>query len=258
MIKKLATIVAVAALGVTPAKADPFVQEKGAGRVIVTAVLTDSARGFDANGDVANINDYDQRQVYLNAEYGVTDALTVIFAPSYRKIKVENDSNTSGLGYTEFGAKYRLASGSNWIVSAQGLVRLRGDGGTRNIAQLANDSTDFDARLGAAYTGSKVFVSGEAGYRFRSGDLPNEYHVDTTVGAHAAEKVLLLASLSSTFSDGAGRGIFGQKYHYGDFYLSGVYDINRHFSLQAGYTATLYGKNALRQRGPLFGVWYKF
>ncbi|MCC6828153.1 MAG: hypothetical protein IT550_07990 [Novosphingobium sp.] len=258
MISKLAAIAVVAGVAIPSAYADAFVQEKGAGRVIVTAVLTNSPRGFDGNGNVADIDNYNQDQVYVNAEYGLTDDLTLIVAPSYRHIAVENAENTTGLGYTEVGARYRLAKGSNWIVSAQGLVRVRGQGRSQRVAQLGNNSTDFDARLAGAYSGATTFVSAEAGYRLRSGDLPNEFHADLNAGAHLGEKFMVLASSTNTFSDGRGQGVFNQKYKYGDVYLSAVYDLNDHFSVQAGYTATIYGKNALRQRGPLFGIWYKF
>ncbi len=258
MINKLAAIAFIAGAAIPSAYADAFVQEKGAGRAIVTAVLTNSPKGFDGDGNVVDIDNYNQDQVFVNAEYGVTDDLTLILAPSYRHISVENAENTTGLGYTEVGARYRLAKGSNWTVSAQGLLRIRGQGRSQRVAQLGNNSTDFDARLAGAVSGSTTFVSAEGGYRFRSGDLPNEFHADINAGAHLGEKVMVLASSTNTFSDGRGQGFFNQKYKYGDVFLSAVYDLTDHFSVQAGYTATIYGKNALRQRGPLFGVWYKF
>ncbi|MBF5091548.1 hypothetical protein F1640_16355 [Novosphingobium sp. NBM11] len=249
--------VAAAMVG-EPAWADAFVQQKGQARVIVTTVLTDSAKGFDDNGDVASINKYKLRQVYVNAEYGVTDNLTVIAAPSFRHVHIDNADQTTGFGYSELGARLQLARGSHWAVSTQALVRIAGHGNTGNVAQLGNTGTDFDARLAAAYFDSRVFVSAEAGYRVRSGDLPNETHIDGSAGVHLSPKFMVLASSANTISDGAGRGVFNRPYRYGDGFLSLVYSVNKNISFQAGYTATLYGRNALRQRGLTFGVWYNF
>lgn len=255
---KLIAMAVLGLLGAVPAKADTFLRPKGEGRVIINGVFTDSPRGFDDDGNVIDIDDYDQRQVYVNFEYGVTENLTVIIAPSYRKVSVENDDDSSGLGYTEVGARYRIAEGPNWLVSSQALVRIPGKGRSDRIAQIGNTSTDFDGRIGAAYFNATWFASAEGGYRLRSGDLPNEFHADVTAGLNATDQVLLLATLANTRSDGPGEGIFNQKYRYGDAFLSAVYRATDRISLQAGYTATLYGRNALRQRGPLVGVWIEF
>lgn len=258
MLRNLVALTVLCLFGATTAKADTFLRPEGQGRVIVNAVFTDSPRGFDDSGDVIDIGDYDQDQAYVTAEYGLTEDLTIILAPSYRKVSVENGDDTSGLGYTEVGARYRLAEGTNWLVSAQALVRIPGKGRSDRIAQLGNTSTDIDGRVGAAYFDGPWFASAEGGYRLRSGDLPNEFHADLSTGVNASDQLLLLATLANTISNGSGEGFFDQEYRYSDAYLSAVYQVTDRVSLQAGYTATLYGRNALRQRGPLIGVWLEF
>ncbi|MDT0576105.1 hypothetical protein RM533_07880 [Croceicoccus sp. F390] len=258
MTGKLAIAVVLALAGTASAHADPFLRAKGEGRIIASGVFTDSARGFDDDGNVSDNADYDQDQVYVLAEYGVSDDLTVILSPSYRSVSIENDDDIDGLGYTEVGARYRLAHGQDWLVSTQALLRIPGAGRQESFAQIGSTSTDIDLRLGAAYAAKAWFGSAEGGYRLRSGDLPNEFHADFSAGTNLTNRFMLLATLANTFSDGPGENIVNQSYRYGDAYVSGVFAVTDRISVQAGYTATIYGKNALRQRGPLVGVWIHF
>lgn len=265
MFKKLAAGIFLTGLGMGTAQADPFIQAKGEGRVIISAIHTESSRSFDNNGNVSRIPDYDQNQIYVQAQYGLTDDLTVLFTPSYRDVDVSGGDDVSGLGYTDIGARYRLAYGDNWVVSAQGLVRIPGKkrrdrvlDGTGAAYDQVWDTTEYDLRLGAGYSMGPTFVSAEAGYRFRDGDPPNEFHADFVVGTHVTPQFMVLGTMLNTFSDGRGRGVLNRSHRYGDLYVSGVYELNERVSLQAGYTGTIYGKNALRQRGPFIGLWYKF
>lgn len=240
------------------ARADVFTLPKSEARIITTAVVTRSPYGFDDSGHVVDISNYNQSQIYVQGEYGVTDDLTVIAAPSFRDIDVEGAPSTTGFGYTELGGRYRVFHRDHWSIAVQGLVRLPGSGKSQNVAQLANSSTDFDGRVGVAYATSTAFASVEGGYRFRSGDLPNEFHLEVNSGVHVAPKLMVLGALYNTFSDGPGQGIFNRSYRYGDGSLSAAYQISKQLTLQAGYTATLYGRNALRQRGVFAGFWYSF
>lgn len=242
----------------SPAHAGVFLQPEGSGRVILTGVHTRSPRGFDAQGHVTRIDAYDQDQLYVLAEYGLNDDLTLIFAPSYRSVHVENDVGTRGLGYTEAGGRYRLAHGANWLLSTQATLRIPGHVRTDRIASLGNTSTDLDLRLGAAWTTATTFLTGEGGYRLRSGGQANEFHVDLTAGWHVTARTMLLLSVFNTFSDGRSRVQPMQAYRYGDAYLSLAWQLDKRFTLMAGYTATLYGRNALRQRGPVIGLWINF
>lgn len=251
-----AVLLVLAALA--PAHAGVFLQPSGSGRVILTGVHTQSPRGFDAQGRVTRIDAYNQDQLYASAEYGLSDDLTLIFAPSYRSVHVENDADTRGLGYTEAGARYRLAQGAHWLLSTQATLRLPGHVRADRIASLGNTSTDLDLRLGAAWTTATTFLTGEGGYRVRSGGQANEFHLDLTAGWHVTARAMLLLSVFNTFSDGRSRVQPMQAYRYGDAYLSLAWQLDKRFTLMAGYTATLYGRNALRQRGPVIGLWINF
>lgn len=258
MFRKLAAGIMVTGLMTGAAHADPFVEAQGEGRVIVTFIHTESSKGFDNRGHVADISDYDQNQVYVQAQYGLTDDLTLLLTPSYRDVDVKGGDSTKGLGYTDVGARYRLAYGDDWLLTVQGLARIPGKKRADRAAQVGNTDAEYDLRIGGAYMMGPAFVTAEGGYRLRSGDPPNEFHADFTVGSHVTPEFMVLATMLNRFSDGKGRNIFNQSYRYGDAYVSGAYQMNDNVTLQVGFTGTVYGKNALRQRGPFVGLWFDF
>lgn len=254
----------------TGAHANAFNLDQGDGRVIISSFFTASPKQFDDNGHVVNAPDYNQFNIYVNGEYGLTDKLNLIVSPSFRSIQIEGPDNDSvGLGYTDLGLRYQIAKGSNWVVGGQGLVRIPGTGRDVGIAQIGNQDAQFDLRGVAGLTFGQTFVNAEAGYRFRTGRPPNEIHADLTVGTHVTPKLMVLGSVQNTISDGRGSARpfsigggqtfnYNYAYRYHDVSLSAVYALSPRFSLQAGATATVAGRNALRQRGPFVGLWYRF
>lgn len=249
------------AIWAAPASADPYTRAAGEGRIIANAILTNASKAFDDQGDALDIADYKQQHLYITGEYGVTDDLTVVLAPSLQHVKQTGGQSFSGLGYTDVGAKYRIAHGDDWTSSLQLLARIPGEKSADPIAQISQTGMEYDAKAGVGYSfgpGKKTFATGEVGYRFRSGDPPNEMHADFTLGSNVTDRLMLLAASYNTISDGKGRGIFNRRHRYHDIYVSGVYAINDNLSVQAGMTATVAGRNALRQSGPLVGLWYKF
>lgn len=241
-----------------PAQADPFLQPKGQGRIMATFISTQSPREFNNDGDLYSAANYRQNQLYGSVEYGLTDDLTGVLAPSYRNVRVQGQPTVDGIGYTALGARYRLAHGKNWVISTQGLLRIPGQQHQFSVAQIGNTSTDFDARLGFGYGTSRFFATAEAGYRWRSGLQADEWHLDLGAGVHLTPHYLLMASLFNTASAGRNAALNDERYRYGDLFLSVGYVISKSVTLQIGYTDTIYGQNALHQHGPFVGLWISF
>ncbi|MBW4331987.1 transporter [Stakelama sp. CBK3Z-3] len=232
------------------------------GQVIATFYYSNSEQGFDADGHRVDIADYRKMELYLLTEYRVTDDVTLTVTPSLRDVSVEGpDNDSSGLGYTDVGARYRFAHGDGWSLATQGTIRIPGDSRRDVLAQVGSTDTEYDLRLrgiyGFAIGADSGFVDLQGAYRLRDGDPPNEYHVDITAGYRPAPRLLLMAQSFNTFSDGRGEGIF-DRYRYHNAQLSAVYEVAPGLSLQAGWVGTLGGKNALRERGAFGGVWVSF
>lgn len=246
------------AAGAGPAAAQAFTQEKGHGRVISSLLWSASDKGFDDDGKVVDIADYRKTEVYFLAEYGLTDDLTLLVTPSLRDVSVDGGSDSSGLGYTDVGARYALVRSGGLVVSAQGLARFPGQKRRDVLAQVGSTDMEYDLRGQAGYSfGAGSFAILEGGYRLRSGEPPNAFNIDATLGIRAAPRLLLLASSYNAISDGRGRGVFA-PYRYHNVYLSGAYDVSRHVTVQLGVSGTVAGRNALRERGLVGGLWYRF
>lgn len=245
----------------TGALANAFPMPAGEGRAMLTVDVSKGGRAYDNAGDPVPIDDFDQTNVYLNAEYGITEDLTVIFAPSLRFIDREGPApDSNGIGYVETGLRYRVANAGATHVSLQATARFPGERYRDPLAQLTTDSTEYDLRAGVGSglgaNGQAGFAMAEAGYRLRSDDPPNEFRLDATLGLRVAPRLLLIAASYNVWSDGAGSAGF-QSYRYHNGYLSAVYDLSDRIALQLGGHLTLAGRNALRERGAFAGLWLK-
>ena len=231
------------------------------GQAIVTVYYSQSDQGFDNNGDVTDINDYNKFEVFLLAEYAVNDDLTLIFNPSFRDVSVEGGDNSTGLGYTAIGARHDVLEDEKGWVALEGTVRIPGVERADNLAQVGSTDMEYDVRA-RAFRNIKLgqvpgFIDAQGGYRFRDGDPPNEFHADLTVGIRPSPDWLLMAQSFSTISDGSGEGIF-DEFSYHNVQLSAVKSIANGVSLQFGLVGIVSGRNALRERGAFGGIWIDF
>jgi hypothetical protein len=244
-------------------QAQAWVQPEGKGRVITSVIYSRSDKGFDQNGDVIDINDYDQLQAYFNGEFGLTDDLTLLVTPSVRSIDVENEPfrSDTGFQFLDVGARYRVAQSDSTVFSLQAKGRLSIDSFRDQLAQVSGQGNELQLR-GQVGHGFKLgsqnsFASVDAGYNFRSKDPPNEYVVDLAIGTDLSPSFMVIGNLYNTFSDSRGNNGFG-SYRYHNVILSGVYDVSDSVSLQLGGIATVAGRNALRERGVIAGFWVHF
>jgi hypothetical protein len=196
-------------------------------------------------------------------EYGITDRLTAIFAPNLDSIDIGAPTNAqrTGLGYTEFGARYALLQGSDWIFSAQATLRVPGTFDNSNPAAIGYTSFESDVRglFGKSFSiGSMpAFVDVQAAQRFSFSGPPNEFHADATFGLRPIPRWMVLLQSFSVISEGDRLPVFS-SYNYSKVAVSLVYDLTKQWSLQGGAFTTYEEHNALEERGLIFGAWYRF
>lgn len=257
---RLAAIV-VSAFAATSAEAGPWTMDKGQGRLINTIIYSHAGKSFDNSGNSFDAPDYDQLLSFFEAEYGLSDDLTLIANPSLRRISIENSNDSFGLGPTEVGARLRAYHDDRFVLSVQATGFIPGTSRGSRVAQIGSNDTGLDGRVQAGYGFNLGKISGfaslEGGYRLRSGDPPNEFHGDAALGVHATDRLLVIGNLFNTWSDGTGQKGF-PSYRYSNLYVGGVYDLSRKFAVQFGGLSTLSGRNALRERGVFSGFWIKF
>lgn len=239
---------------------------QGTGQTVVTATASSATSGFDGNS-LAPVPRYNKLELQGLMEYGITDQLTAILAPELQHVDIAapTQAQRTGLGYTEFGGRYRFmqgdAEGGSWLVSGQATVLVPGTTATSNPAAIGytDVETDIRALFGRSFTlgAMPAFVDLELGERFRSGGAPNEFRADATFGVQVAPRWLLLAQSFNVVSEGSGSPVFG-SYQYYKLQVSAVYSLSPTWSLQLGGYTTYAGNNALQENGTLFGVWHRF
>ena len=157
---------------------------------------------------------YDKDEAQLLVEYGLTDRLTAIVNPGLQHIDIAapTDAQRTGLGYTEFGARYGFYEDQNWVLSGQATLRLPGTTDTSNPAAIGytDVEADFRALLGHNFMlgDMPAFFDLEAAQRERSGGLPSEFRADATFGVKVLPQWLLLAQSFNVISEGAGNPLY--------------------------------------------------
>lgn len=207
---------------------------------------------------------YNKVELQALVEYGLTDRLTVIFDPGLQHIDIAPpiSAQRTGLGYTEFGARYAFFQDQSWVLSGQATLRIPGTFTTANPAAIGYNDIESDVRilLGHSFVlgDFPAFVDIEAAERVRTAGAPSEAHLDGTLGVQILPRWLVLAQSFNVVSEGAGSPIYGGPYDYEKLQLSAVYTLSQAWSLQGGGYTTYAGRNALQENGLIFGVWRRF
>lgn len=237
--------------------------EEGRGQIVITATPSRADEAFDAARNPQPTPRYNKFEFQTLFEYGVTDRFTAILAPSLQHIDIAPPAGgqRTGFGFAEFGGRYRLLQGNNWVLSAQTTLRMPGTFDQANPAAIGYNGMETDLRALFGYSFSvgawPSFLDIQLAQRLRSAGAPNELRADVTFGTRLLPQWLVLAQFFNVISEGASPPLF-PSYDYSKFQLSVVYDLNRQWSLQAGGFTTYSGRNALQENGFVAGIWYRF
>jgi hypothetical protein len=244
-----------------PAFAGAWTMPQGHGQVFVTTTASRADDAFDANGHAHSTSRYQKLESEALIEYGVTDRLTAILGPGFQHIDIAppTDASRNGFGYTELGGRFLIFQNNDWVISAQGLLRLPGTRDFSNPAAVGYTGTEFDARLlfgtNLKVAGMPAFADLEVAQRFRAG-MPNEFRVDATLGVTVAPRWTVLAQSFTVIAE-SGSLVF-PTYDYSKLQLSAVFALTKDWTLQLGGFSTVFGHNALQENGLVAGVGYRF
>lgn len=259
------SILAIALLmAPVPALAGAWTMDMDTGQLIVSGTVSQGSRAFDASRNTAATPRYSKVEVQSLFEYGLSDRFTLMIAPGYQHVDIAAPSSVSrnGLGYSDFGARYRFLEGDSWVASAQVLMRAPGTDQYYNAAAIGYTDPEMDMRalFGTSFTvgGLASFIDLQVAQRFRYGDPPNEFRFDATFGIRPAPQWLLLLQSFNVISEGGGTNVLYPSYDYSKIQLSAVYDLTPTLSLQVGVFSTVIGRNALQENGLITGLTFKF
>jgi len=237
--------------------------DAGQGQAIVTATPSEANKVFDQNGSQQQAPRYSKDEVQSLVEYGASDWLTVMMSPSLQHVSIAPpyEGQRTGLGYTDLGARVRLASGDSWILSTQTTLNIPGTFSKTNPAAIGYYDPEVDIRglFGYSFVIGRLpaFVDVEAAQRIRVGGPPNEFRADATFGIKPLDRWLVLLQSFNVVSEGAG-GWGLPSYAYYKLQLSAVYELTPAVSVGLGAFTTYAGRNALQEQGLVASIWYKF
>jgi hypothetical protein len=247
----------------SPAFAGAWTLPAGDGQVIVTSLASFAEQAFGSARAMQPAARYRKLELQALIEYGLTNRLTAIAMPSLQSIDIAPpmDARRGGVGYSEFGARYRVWETNGWVFSGQASVRVPGTDDIANPAAIGYTDFEFDIRALAGTSfplcGFPAFVDLQAAHRFRVGGPPDEFRADVTLGINVTQRLMLLAQSFNVISEGAGAPGFS-SYDYFKLQLSAVYALTPALSLQLGGYATYAGRNALQEDALIFAAWYRF
>lgn len=245
------------------AAAGAWTMEADRGQAIVTGTMSQTDSVFDNSRDRQAAPRYRKFELQGLLEYGATDWLTLIWTPALQHVDIAspNAASRTGLGYSDFGSRFRLLQGGSWVLSGQTTVRVPGTFERSNPAAIGYTNPEYDMRalFGYGFTAGAwpTFIDLQAAQRFRTGEPPNEFRLDATFGIRPAPNWLLLAQSFNVISQGSGSVLF-PAYDYSKLQFSLVYDMTPAWSLQLGAFTTFSGRNALQENGVILGSWLKF
>ncbi len=254
---------------------------EGKGQAIVTTTFADARKAYDARGQLIETPPYTRFETRAYVEHGLADWLTIVGEGSYMNFRgagapfdhlnllIEEAKaglplslrgppgpRYDGLGLGALGARMRLFTYGDYVVSLEGALRAATPEARRFLDM--RDAVQVDARLlvGRPFEifGFPGFLDAQIGYRSR-GQNGDEIRADFTGGLRPLPYVLLLAQSFSAFAPkgGAASVVAAQK-----FQLSAVYDVTPWLSAQLGAVTALGGVNSPAERGLISALWWRY
>lgn len=142
----------------------------------------------------------------LGAQYGLADAWAINAQLNYAKINFGSASE-SALGDSSIGINWRVLDEFEGTtaptVTLRAVALIAGNYEVGKIDAIGDDASGLELSvLAGKYLTPSFTVSGEVGYRFRSGDVPDDIWASANIGYSPASFVSLSAGYTATRSRG--------------------------------------------------------
>ncbi len=240
--------------------AAPFLQEDGRTQIIITSTFDKSDRFCNASGKLQALAQYRELEMMTYAEFGATDWLTLIFAPSSSQSmgSVAGIETADRYARVDAGARARLWQGDHSIVSFQASIRAPYAFQKSDPQGLRRETNEADIRIMYGYSFEiwerTGFAGAEFGYRLRTGAV-DEWRADLTLGYRVTPGILILMQNFNFVAKAMALEPYKRSHK---FQLSAIFDITETWSLQGGAYTTALGVNVRKESGVVGGLWRKF
>lgn len=219
---------------------------------------------FRADFGETDPGDFRRFESNTYVEYGLTEKVTLGGKAVYGTSWLTSAAGTeTASGFTEiegFG-QYQFLRTAKHAASARIAVARPAAFQSGARANLQSDSVDTEAALlygRNLVTGPmKIFAAAEAGYRRRFGAAADEFRTQTTIGIEPGRRWLILLDSFATLSlrnEDPG----GADYDVVKIQPSLVYRFSGRWTVQAGMTEEIAGRNLALGRTYFIGLWSAF
>ena len=142
----------------------------------------------------------------IGAQHGLADALAIDVQLNYAKINFGSGSE-SALGDSSIGINWRVLdefdSTTKPTVTLRAAALIAGSYEVGKIDAIGDDASGLELSvLAGKYLTPGLTVSGELGYRYRSGEVPDDIWASANVGYSLASFVSVSAGYTATRSRG--------------------------------------------------------
>ena len=142
----------------------------------------------------------------IGAQYGLTDAIAIDARLNYAKINF-GQASESALADSSIGVKWRVYEEFEHAIAPtitlRGAAIIAGNYETGKIDAIGDGASGVELSvLAGKYLMPKLTVAGEFGYRYRSGDVPDDLWFGANVGYSLASFVSVSAGYIATRSLG--------------------------------------------------------
>ena len=225
--------------------------EPGRTQVIAKYERTRADQGFDPDGVLVSVGHRRDELLSVFVEHGVTPRLTL-----QGKVGVTRGHDRwvdySGRGPVEAGVRWTVRRDDRSALAVYLGAGEAGAGRNAGYAAAGQGSLDLEARVlygrSGVWKGREVFVDLQAARLKRQG-LADETRFDATLGVRPAQKWLLLAQ---TYAGRTDRGEVDARWVKSE--ISVVREVGD-WRVQLGWRDTVQGREVVRDRGVVLGLW---
>ncbi|MAD97646.1 MAG: hypothetical protein CMB99_10010 [Flavobacteriaceae bacterium] len=257
----------------------PWTQKKGRFYTQFSYTTISGYNELFGDPDYSTEREMTDQTFQLFAEYGISDATTLIVNLPIKSIKTENltaigniipvtmSGNETALGNLQVGIKHNF-SNRDWILSGQLTVEVN----TGSFDQTTGIRTGYDAwsftpllLAGKGY--GRSYLQGFIGADIRTNGYSSNFKVGGEYGRKIGKSIWLIGFLdiSKSFKNGdvvlepqnLVTGLYVNDQEFGAFGIKAIGEITNSFGVNAGFGGAFFGNNVAKQAALTFGVYQK-
>lgn len=201
--RKSVTAIVSLLLSASSAQAGAWLQPQGHGQFISQATYFTSDKYYDRNGRAVDQARYNKYEFMPYVEYGALRNLTIGGTGSLQ-YDTQSSRDNYGLADPELFARTSLYRDDRQVLSIQPLVKFKSAFDNKGSPRGGSDSTDLELSLlygrNLNLISPRDYLDLDAGYRYRSTYLNDQYHANAALGLYVAPRVQVIPAVRTTIA----------------------------------------------------------